>query len=60
MASAGSLGRFIGPFMAAGLAGLHPGRYDFTFWMAAAIMTAAALAVTRIHVRRPDLSGHGS
>jgi DHA1 family tetracycline resistance protein-like MFS transporter len=50
MASAGSLGRFIGPFMAAGLAGLHPGKYEYAFWLASAIMAMAAVAVARIRM----------
>lgn len=48
MAGAGSLGRFIGPFMAAGLAGLYPGKYEYSFWLAAAIMAGAAVSVLRI------------
>ncbi len=54
MSSAGSLGRFIGPFMAAGLAGLHPGKYEYAFWLAAIIMAAAVVAVARIRKAQYD------
>ena len=57
MSSAGSLGRFIGPFMAAGLAGLHPGKYDYAFWLASFIMAAAVVAVAKI---RRSHAGIGS
>jgi hypothetical protein len=60
MASAGSLGRFIGPFMAAGLAGLHPGKYEYAFWLASAIMAMAAVAVARIRMHPPSTQSSAS
>ena len=54
MSGAGSLGRFLGPFMAGTLLYLHPGRYDGAFWLSSGIMAVAALAVVRIRVKVPD------
>lgn len=51
MSGAGSLGRFLGPFMTGLLLHLSPGRYDFAYWFAASLMLLALLAVLRI--RRP-------
>jgi MFS transporter, DHA1 family, tetracycline resistance protein len=48
MSGAGSLGRFLGPFMAGLLLHQMPQRYDFVFWLSATIMLAAGLAVLRI------------
>ncbi len=51
MSGAGSLGRFLGPFMTGLLLHLSPERYDFAFWLASALMLLALVAVLRI--RRP-------
>ena len=50
MASAGSLGRFIGPFMAGIVMHFAPAvqRFDRAFWLGSALMAIAAIAVLRI------------
>jgi DHA1 family tetracycline resistance protein-like MFS transporter len=53
MAGAGSLGRFIGPFTAGTLLWIFPGKYDYAFWLAAAIMAAATLTLAKIRPVAP-------
>ena len=48
MSSAGSLGRFIGPLIAASLSAVYPKKYEYAFWVAAGIMAAAVASVARI------------
>jgi MFS transporter, DHA1 family, tetracycline resistance protein len=48
MSGAGSLGRFLGPFMSGLLLHQMPGRYDYAFWLSTGIMAAAGFAVLRI------------
>ena len=53
MSGAGSLGRFLGPFMAGWVLQFAPGRYDFAFWLATAFMVCAAAAILRIRIKAP-------
>lgn len=52
MSGAGSLGRFLGPFTAGWVLYLQPGKYEYAFWLAAAIMAVAAVAVAKLKVAR--------
>jgi DHA1 family tetracycline resistance protein-like MFS transporter len=53
MSGAGSLGRFFGPFIGGWVMKLAPGRYEWAFWLAAAIMAVAAVAIARIRPAPP-------
>ena len=48
MTGVGSLGRFLGPFMAAGLLLLCPGKFEYAFWLAAGIMALATATIAMI------------
>jgi MFS transporter, DHA1 family, tetracycline resistance protein len=54
MSSAGSLGRFVGPFLAGIVMQLAPydRRFEMAFWLSAGLMTLATLAALRIHARK--------
>lgn len=54
MASAGSLGRFIGPFMAGIVMQLAPSdqKFDRAFWLSAALMCLAGVALLRVRSQR--------
>jgi len=52
MSSAGSLGRFIGPFLAAGLLWLCPDKFEYAFWMSSGLMAAAVAAIAVIRRRQ--------
>lgn len=56
MASAGSLGRFIGPFMAGIVMYLSPPvqRFDRAFWLSAALMCLAGVALLRVRSQRKN------
>lgn len=48
MSGAGSLGRFIGPFLSAAVLWLFPHKFEFAFWLSAGLMAAAVLAIAMI------------
>ena len=52
MSGAGSLGRFLGPFIAGWVLYLQPAKYEYAFWLAAVVMAAAALSVARIQGKK--------
>jgi len=52
MTGAGSLGRFIGPFLSAGLLYLLPGGFEQAFWMSSGLMACAAVTIFMIRRRR--------
>ncbi|HEX2748058.1 MAG TPA: MFS transporter [Verrucomicrobiales bacterium] len=54
MSGAGSLGRFLGPFIAGTLLWLFPGKYDYAFWVSAAVMAVATVTLAKI---RPVVPG---
>lgn len=51
MSGAGSLGRFFGPFIGGWVIQFAPGHYDYAFWLSAAVMAIAAVAILRIGTR---------
>ncbi len=53
MTGSGSLGRFIGPFLAAGLLYLMPGGFEQAFWMSSGLMACAVVTIAAIHRRSP-------
>jgi DHA1 family tetracycline resistance protein-like MFS transporter len=52
MSGAGSLGRFLGPFIAGWVMHFWEAKYEYAFWLAAGIMAGAAVAVARIQRKR--------
>jgi MFS transporter, DHA1 family, tetracycline resistance protein len=48
MSGAGSLGRFIGPFLSAAVLWLFPHKFEFAFWLSAGLMAVAVLAIAAI------------
>ncbi len=53
MSSAGSFGRFLGPFITGNILWFLPSHFDYAFWLAAVIMAVAGFMVLRIRSAAP-------